>query len=252
MVSLSHLTKKFAETVAVSNLNLNLKSGEIFGFLGPNGAGKTTTLKLIAGLLRPTEGTIEVCGYNVQKEPERVKSLLGYVPDNPFIYEALSGREFLWFVGGLYRMEKREIEKRIAYYFEVFGINNWADASTEGYSHGMRQKIVLISALFHNPKVIIIDEPMVGLDPQSAHLVREIFKEERNKGKTIFLSTHTLSLAETICDRIGIINKGKLIALGMVEELRQLSEKRSKNLEELYFELTRYAISSHQILNSKS
>ena len=238
MIELLDVTKRFGETVAVSHLDLTVDSGELYGFIGPNGAGKTTTIKLITGLLRPTEGRVMVGGHDLESEPEQAKSLIGYIPDNPFLYPLLTGREFLQFVGRMYSLSGKEIEDRIESLLETFQIGDWVDLRTEEYSHGMRQKIVFSSAFIHNSKLIVIDEPMVGLDPRSAKLVKGVLREKVAEGATVFMSTHTLPIAEELCSKVGIINNGKLIAEGTIRELRRLSSSRSKTLEELYLELT--------------
>jgi len=244
MIEIVNVTKKFGRVVAVSDLSLKVEAGEFFGFLGPNGAGKTTTIKLLTGLLKPTSGRIFIGGIDITKEPEKAKQKIGYIPDNPYIYDKLSGREFLKFVGGLYGMSDREIDRRIDWLFDLFQVGSWGDERSESYSHGMKQKIVMASAFLHSPEVIIIDEPMVGLDPQSSRLVKDMLKLASRMGTTVFLSTHTLSIAEELCDRIGIVNQGKLVALGTLEELRRQAEERGvenvsgNSLEDLFLSLT--------------
>jgi ABC-2 type transport system ATP-binding protein len=238
MIELLNVSKAFGEKKAVDDLTLGVKSGEFFAFLGPNGAGKTTTIKMIAGLLRPEEGTVKICGHDISLEAEAAKMKTGYIPDAPYIYEKLTAREYLEFTGGLYRMPQDRIVKRIDWLFDLFGMNGWADTRCEEYSHGMRQKVVFCSALIHEPSVLVVDEPMVGLDPQSARLVKDLLKMYSSKGTTVFVSTHTLSVAEELCDRIGIINRGKLIALGTLEELKSRAEAEGENLESLFLRLT--------------
>ena len=238
MIKFENLRKVFGETVAVDNLNLEIKKGEFFGFLGQNGAGKTTTIKLMVGLLRPNNGNVYIDGLDVQQHPVEIKRKIGYVPDNPYIYEKLTGREFLRFVGGLYNMEESKQEERIDWLLDMFQLQNVADKRSEEYSHGMRQKIVMSSAILHEPEFIIVDEPMVGLDPQSARLLKDILRKLAKRGTTIFMSTHSLSVAEELCDRIGIIKEGNLIALGTLEELRKLAKSHHESLEELFLELT--------------
>ncbi len=239
ILRLDNLRKEFSNVVAVDNLSLDIPKGEFFCFLGPNGAGKTTTIKMITGLIQSTQGRILIDDIDIQKEPEKAKMLLGYVPDNPYLYEKLTAREFLHFVGGLFKMEREEIEKRTNWLLDMFGMSSVADQRVESYSHGMRQKIVMSSAILHKPKILIIDEPMVGLDPQSARLVKDIFRRlVDEKGTTIFMSTHTLSIAEELCDRIGIIQKGKLLALGTLEELHKQAETQHSSLEDLFLSLT--------------
>lgn len=239
MIKIENLTKKFGSHIAVDNLNLDIGSGEVFGFLGPNGAGKTTTIKIITGILKPTHGKIEIGGLDIQKQPEQAKNIIGYIPDNPYLYDRLTGREYLEFIGGLYRFEKELIDERSSVLFDFFDMNGWVDKKCEEYSHGMRQKLVFCAAFLHDPSVLIIDEPMVGLDPQSTHLVKDMLKQYALKGATIFVSTHILSIAEELCDRIGIINKGKLIGLGTISELKAKDAKDDVNLETLFLEMTR-------------
>ena len=241
MIQLAGVTKKYDDLVAVDDLTLEVARGEIFGFIGPNGAGKTTTIKMLAGLLRPSAGRIEIDGQDISSAPEETKRILGYIPDTPYLYEALSAREFLTFVGKIYGLSSKVIEDRMASLFTYFGMDGWAHIRAEEYSHGMRQKVVVSSALLHEPRVLVVDEPMVGLDPQSARKVKDLFKARTREGMTIFLSTHTLAVAEELCARIGVIHKGRLIACGTVEDLRKESGSRSRTLEEIYLELTEYS-----------
>lgn len=237
MIETINLTKRFGSKIAVHNLNLQVKKGELFGFLGPNAAGKTTTIKLLTGLLKPTSGSATVNGYDVHEEYIKAKSMLGYVPDIPYLYEKLTGREFLKFVSEIYGMNGRRSDNKIQEYIEFFDLKEYADLLIEEYSHGMRQKITLISALIHEPEVLIIDEPMVGLDPKTAKLVKDVFRGNIKKGVTIFISTHTLSLAEELCDRIGIIDNGNLVASGTIDEIRKTSGIEGR-LEEIFLKLT--------------
>jgi len=241
VIQLAGVTKKYDDLVAVDDLTLEVARGEIFGFIGPNGAGKTTTIKMLAGLLRPSAGRIEIDGQDISSAPEETKRILGYIPDTPYLYEALSAREFLTFVGKIYGLSSKVIEDRMASLFTYFGMDGWAHIRAEEYSHGMRQKVVVSSALLHEPRVLVVDEPMVGLDPQSARKVKDLFKARTREGMTIFLSTHTLAVAEELCARIGVIHKGRLIACGTVEDLRKESGSRSRTLEEIYLELTEYS-----------
>ncbi len=238
MLKIKNLIKKYGNLIAVNNLNLSINNGKIFGFIGPNGAGKTTTIKVIAGLLDFDEGIIEINNYNIKTQSNMTKKIIGYIPDTPFMYNKLTGREFLYFIGKIYKMENKSIEYEIEKYSEILEFKNYMDIKTEEYSHGMKQRIIIASAFLHNPKLVLIDEPMVGLDPKSANTVKNLFIEyaKNNKG-TIFVSTHTLSLAEEICDEIGIMNKGKLIYSGGIDNLREKLKK--KNLEELFLEITK-------------
>ena len=225
MIRATSLAKNFGSLRAVDGIDLEIAQGEFFAFLGPNAAGKTTTIKMLTGLLRPTEGTVEIGGFDIQKEPERAKSQLAYVPDFPFLYDKLTSIEFMQFVGDLYAMDRRVIEEQRDALFDRFHLNDYTHELTENLSHGTRQRLVIASALLHDPSVLIIDEPMVGLDPMHARIVKEEFKARAQAGMTIFLSTHQLSVAEEVADRIAIIHRGKIIALGDVEDLRtQASE----------------------------
>jgi ABC-2 type transport system ATP-binding protein len=237
MIHTQNLTKRFQEVTAVENLNLSIRTGEIFAFLGPNGAGKTTTIKLLAGLLRPTSGSAIVGGYDIQRAPVEAKRMIGYIPDQPYLYEKLSGRDFFHFVGDLFEISPQLQEERRKYFFTLFGLEDVADKLIESYSHGMRQKLVISAALMHEPRVIMVDEPMVGLDPQSIRLVKNLFRNVTRNGATVFLSTHTLALAEEIAHRIGVIHRGELLFIGMIDEM-QAAVKRGGNLEELFLELT--------------
>lgn len=238
MIRTENLTKYFGSTCAVDNLNLDIKEGEIYCFLGPNAAGKTTTIKLLTGLLRPTKGRIFIGGYDIGKDYLSAKKLIGYIPDFPYLYEKLSGLEFMEFMGGLFKIEQDKGRRLIQDYLERFRIWEFRDHLIEDYSHGMRQKLVFAACFLHAPKVIIVDEPMVGLDPYSAKLIKQILIEKAKKEKiTVFLSTHTLSLAEEIADRLGIIDKGRLIAEGT---LAQISEGAGimGRLEEVFLRIT--------------
>ncbi len=237
-IQLSQAVKKFGDKVAVDGLSISVAPGEIFGLLGPNGAGKTTSLKMLAGLMKPDQGSASICGVDIHREPENAKMQLGYIPDDPFIYELLTGREFLRLVAHIYKIPNEDIEPQINRLAGEFDAVAWLDQRTEGYSHGMRQKVVIAAAMLHDPLVYLIDEPMVGLDPASMITVRNIFKREAAKGKALLISTHVLSLAEAVCHRIGIIAQGRLVALGTLDELRELSQKKHQGLEDLYLEFT--------------
>jgi len=237
MIQTVNLTKNFGSKVAVNNLNLHVKKGELFGFLGPNAAGKTTTIKLLTGFLKPTRGSAFIAGYDVQKDYITVKGLLSYIPDAPYLYERLTAMEFLRFVSEIYLLDDHEAEEKRESILEFFDLKEYSDILIEEYSHGMRQKLVIIATLIHNPQLIIVDEPMVGLDPKTVKLVKGMLKQSSRDGRTIFMSTHTLSLAEEICDRIGIIDKGNLIAIGTMDELRKKSGIDGR-LEEIFLKLT--------------
>lgn len=237
MIRISNLCKKFQDVTAVKDLNLEVKKGELFTFIGPNAAGKTTTIKLMTGLLKPTYGKIFIKGYDIQKEYGKAKKLISYVPDFPYLYEKLSAIEFLQFIGKLYGMPKNEINKSIHKYLRLFELEGCTNYLIQDFSHGMRQKLTFIACLLHNPEVIIIDEPFVGLDPKSAKLVKNLLKQKTKQGVCIFMSTHTLSVAEELSDRIGVIDKGKLIACGTFQKLIKISGISGK-LEEVFLKLT--------------
>ncbi len=237
MIRLSRLTKKYGSFTAVDSIDLHVPAGELFGFVGPNGAGKTTTLRMIAGILKPTAGTVEIAGIDIAKDPIAAKAKLGFIPDRPFIYEKLTGAEFLRFVAGLYGEEGREVEHRARELMALFDLEEWRDELVESYSHGMRQKLIVSSAFVHRPAVIVVDEPHVGLDPKSIKILRELFKEYVRRGHTILMSTHTLDAAEALCDRIAIIAGGKIVACGTMDELRAGAENKG-GLEEIFMRLT--------------
>lgn len=222
---------------AVDNLNLEVKPGEIFGFLGPNGAGKTTTIKMITGLLNPDKGNIIVNGYNIQKDPLKAKMELGFVPDHPDVYEKLTGIQYLNFMGDVYGVDPDTRKRRIEGFLAYFKLKDALPDLVQSYSHGMRQKLVIMGALLHNPSVWILDEPLVGLDPKSAYNLKKMMREHCNNGNTVFFSTHVMEIAEKICDKIGIIHQGRLIALGNVAELKS-KFKKEKSLENIFLELT--------------
>ncbi len=239
MIELINVTKKFGTFTAVADLTLTVKAGEFFGFLGPNGAGKTTTIKMITGLFAPTSGSVRVNGIDVQAEPIEAKKRLAYIPDQPFLYDKLSGREFLYFVGGLYRVDKTVMQERIKEIIDQFEIGSWVDRRTEDYSQGMRQRISIAAALVHRPKTIVIDEPMVGLDPRSAKIVRDTLRTQVRGGTTILMSTHSLPVAEELCDRIGIINDGKLVFCDTQEQLQADKAKYDGKFESVFLEVTK-------------
>jgi len=232
------LAKRYGRFTAVHPMDLHVRPGELFGFLGPNGAGKTTTIRMIAGVLRPSEGTVIVAGHDIVRDPRRAKSSIGYIPDRPFLYEKLTGAEFLRFVGGLWRKDGEELEHRIDELLELFDLAEWKHSLVESYSHGMRQKLLISAALVHNPDVIVVDEPMVGLDPRGARLIKELLRAFVARGGTVFLSTHTLEVAEALCDRIAIIQGGRIRALGTMNELRAEAAAGSAGLEDIFLKLT--------------
>jgi len=239
MIVLEKLTKRFGSFAAVDDLSLVVPQGEFFGFLGPNGAGKTTTIKMMTGLFTPTTGSIVVNGFDVQKQALEAKTSVGYIPDQPFLYDKLTGREFLYYIGGLFNMPKNLIRDRSKELIDHFEIGDWVDKRTEEYSQGMRQRITITAAFLHDPKTIIIDEPMVGLDPRSARIVKDSLKQKSQQGVTIFMSTHSLEMVEELCDRIGIIKGGKLIFIDSRENLHQHKSKYDGKLESVFLELTK-------------
>jgi ABC-2 type transport system ATP-binding protein len=238
MIELIDLTKRYNDFQAVNSLNLVIEKGEIFGFIGPNGAGKTTTINMMAGVLAPTSGAVMICGINIQDHPKKAKSKIGYIPDRPYLYEKLTGIEFLKFIGDLYGVDEGTYLNRSREKLQLFSLSEWADDLIESYSHGMKQRLVMASALLHDPEVIIIDEPMVGLDPLVINMVKSLFQDLAKKGVTIFISTHTLKVAEDICDRIGIIHKGTLVATGTSEDLKRNIKDKDADLEEIFIKLT--------------
>lgn len=237
LIQTQNLVKRYGDKVAVNDVSFLVRGGEIFGFLGPNGAGKTTTIKMIVGLLQPTSGNVRVAGYDVQTQPLQAKTACGYVPDTPNLYPKLSGRELLRFVGDLYEMDRQQNERRMEELLRLFDLEEAGDDTIDSYSHGMQQKTALAAALVHDPKVLVLDEPTVGLDPRSARLIKDMLRQIANRGAAVFLSTHILEIAERMCDRIGIINKGELIAVGSMDELRSIG-KGETSLEDIFLSLT--------------
>ena len=237
VIELVHLVKKFGDLVAVNDVTLTIPRGEFFAVLGPNAAGKTTTLKILAGLMKPTSGNARVCGFDVQTQPLEARRRLAYVPDFPFLYEKLTAREFFRFIGQLFQMDDARIAASAQELIARFHLGEFANLPLESLSHGTRQRVAIVSALLHSPEVFVIDEPMVGLDPQHARVVKDVLKERSLAGMTVLVSTHQLSIAEEMADRIGIINNGKLIAIGNRDELRKQSGS-SGQLEEIFLSLT--------------
>ena len=236
MIELINLTKNYGRLTAVNKINLKVSPGVIFGFLGPNGAGKTTTIKMMAGLLQPTDGTILIGGHDIRTEPLKAKSMTGFIPDRPFLYEKLTATEFMLFVARLFEMD--DSHNRISELLELFGLPDWKNELVENFSHGMKQRLVMASALLHHPRVLVVDEPMVGLDPRGARLVKDIFKGLASRGVTIFMSTHTLEIVEQMCTRVAIINKGDIIAEGSVEDLGRMARMPESHLEPIFLRLT--------------
>jgi ABC-2 type transport system ATP-binding protein len=238
MIRLENLTKRFQQVTAVDDVSVRVAPGEIYGFLGPNGAGKTTTIKMLAGIMRPTSGRIFIDGLDLQKHPIEVKGRVGFIPDRPFLYEKLTGLEFMSFMANLYGFNGDGREQRIRQFLELFELTEWGSELVGSYSHGMKQRLIMSSALLHEPRVFIVDEPLVGLDPKGARLIKRIFSKLKNSGLTVFISTHTLGIAEELCDRIGIIQKGKLVAEGTVAELKELAGQENSHLESIFLHLT--------------
>ena len=238
MIEILDLTKKYGDFTAVDGLSLSVGRGEIFGFLGPNGAGKTTTIRILAGLSLPTSGTASIGGIDVVKDALRAKRLTGYVPDRPYLYEKLTGRELLQFVANLYSKEWRDCEARALDLLRYFELADWTDARIENLSHGMKQKLVIVSALIHDPEVLIIDEPMVGLDALAQRQVKLLMRRLADEKKTVFLTTHTLSVAEAVCDRIAILSRGRIVASGRTMELKEAAGRPGSPLEDVFLELT--------------
>jgi ABC-2 type transport system ATP-binding protein len=236
MIEINKLNKKYGDLIAVSELDLKVESGEIFVFLGSNGAGKTTTIKMLTGLLLPTSGSAEIDGFDVVKSPIEVKKITGYLPDEPFLYNKLTGREFLQFIADMRGIQKKR--DRIDKFLELFELKGSADELIEGYSLGMKKKIAIGAALLHDPKVLFLDEPTGGLDPKSAKTMKDLLLDIRQRGTTVFMTTHILEIAERMCDRVGIIDHGKLIRVGTMDELRQEAQNGSGSLEDIFLELT--------------
>ncbi len=239
MIDFEHVSKSYNNGAikAVDDLTLTVQSGEIFGFLGPNGAGKTTTIKMIVGLLSADQGTITVDGLDVRKDALRVKGITTYVPDYPSVYERLTGLEYLNFIGDVYGVPRAQRLERIGKWLELFELQSAVTNPIQSYSHGMKQKIVLTAALLPAPHVMVLDEPLVGLDPRAAHALKDLMREHCDSGRTLFFSTHIMEVAERLCDRVGIINKGRLVACGTLEELRR-ADRGHESLESIFLQLT--------------
>jgi ABC-2 type transport system ATP-binding protein len=239
MIRLVNVTKRFGSLTAVDNVKVEVSAGEFYGFLGPNGAGKTTTIKMITGLYAPTAGEIFINGVEIQRNPTEAKRVIGYIPDQPYVYDKLTGREYLFYSGGLYKIPKDLLRARIDELIGRFQLEAWIHRRCEEYSQGMRQRVVIASALVHNPKVIVIDEPMIGLDPHSAHIVKEILREKAREGAAVFMSTHSLPVAEELCDRVGIIKDGKIIFDDAMSALQSLKHRHDGKFESVFLELTK-------------
>ena len=238
MIAIHDLFKRYGQFIAVDGVTLDVQPGEIHGFLGPNGAGKTTTLRMIAGLLKPTAGRVTVNGHDMAHQPEQAKGSLGFIPDRPFIYEKLTAGEFLRFHGGLYGMEGNGLGDRVREMLELFELGRWENELVESFSHGMKQRVVMCAAFLHRPRAVIVDEPMVGLDPRGARLIKDVFRRMSERGVALLMSTHTLEVAGEMCDRISIILKGRIIASGTVPEIRAMGDRHDDQLTSVFLKLT--------------
>jgi ABC-2 type transport system ATP-binding protein len=238
MIQLEGLVKRYGGFTAVDGVTLDVPAGQIHGFLGPNGAGKTTTIRVIAGLLKPTAGSVRINGFDLSTHPEQAKAALGFIPDRPFIYEKLTASEFLRFHGGLYGMDGAGIAPRMAEVLDLFELTKWEGELVESFSHGMKQRLVMCAAFLHRPRAVVVDEPMVGLDPRGARLIKQVFRAMSQRGVAILMSTHTLEVAEEMCDRISIIQHGRIIARGSVEELHELAGSDDPKLTPVFLKLT--------------
>lgn len=249
VLEISNLSKKFGEFHAVDGVNLSVGQGEIFGFLGPNGAGKTTTIKMLAGLLKPDAGSVVINGTDISKEPETCKQQTGYIPDRPYLYEKLTGIEFLQFVRSLYQVSDEQFDENVGRLLDLFDLTEWQNHLIESYSHGMRQKLIVTAAFLLDPPLIIVDEPMVGLDPKSARIVKELFKDYAKRGGCVFLSTHSLEVAEELCDNIAIIMHGKILTSGTLGSLRTEAQAGESSLEDIFLQLTG-AYELHEVIKA--
>ena len=238
MITLKNLTKKFGRTLAVDGINLSVARGEIFGFIGPNGAGKTTTIRIMGGILAPTEGAVIIDGVDMAREPEKAKRKIGFIPDRPFLYEKLTGMEFMRFSADLYGVKDGIFREKAEALLKMFSLTDWAYGLVESYSHGMKQRLIIAAALLHDPTVIIVDEPMVGLDPIGIRMVKELLRSKAREGTAVFMSTHSLGVAEDICDRIGVIHRGAMIATGTTNDLRRTAGVGEADLEAVFLKLT--------------
>lgn len=238
MIVIDHLLKQYDDYTAVNDISLEIKAGEIFGFLGPNGAGKTSTIKMIMGLMKPTSGTIAVDGHDIQKDPVAAKKVLGYVPDRPILYEKLTAWEYMKFIAGIYGVDDKDLQEKGMKYLKIFELGEWINELVENFSHGMKQRLNLSSVFMRDPKVLILDEPLIGLDPRGARLLKEMLHTSRSNGMCIFMSTHILEIAEQMCDRLAIIHKGNIISTGTSGDLRQQAQSPDSGLEQIFLRLT--------------
>ena len=245
MIEFDHVSRTYGPKTAVADLTLAIPRGELFALLGPNGAGKTTTIRMLVGLLHPSRGSVRVCGHDLMKDPRSAHLHLGYVPDEPTLYDKLTGREFLWFIADMFGMPRHVATERIAAEIDHFELGEFADDLAESYSLGMKQRLVFAASLLHSPDVLVLDEPMVGLDPRSVRIVKDLLAARTREGMTVFMSTHTLAMAEEMADRVGIMVRGQLRFLGSVAELREQMALETTSLEQLYLELTNSRGSRH-------
>ena len=241
MIKVKAVEKRYGSFQALKPIDLHVRKGEVFGFLGPNGAGKTTLIRMLAGVMPPTTGTVEIGGFSMASDAIAAKRIVGYIPDRPYLYEKLTAREMLRFIGGIYGVTSEEIEGRGEELLTEFGLSQVGDQLVEGFSHGMKQRLTFCAALLHRPQLVIVDEPMVGLDPAAIIMVKDLFQRLARKGVTVFMSTHTLVIAEDICERIGVINKGHLIACGTTADLRRQANAADAALERVFLNLTNIA-----------
>ncbi len=239
MITLRDVTKRYNQIIAVNRLSLHVPAGTIFGFIGPNGAGKTTTIKMLGGLIAPDSGSVHIKGISMKEEPVAAKKIIGFIPDRPYLYEKLTGMEFLKFIADLYNADPTAFRNKAEAMLERFSLLDWKDELIEAYSHGMRQRLIMTAAILHDPEIIIVDEPMVGLDPAGIRMVRQLFQELADAGISFFISTHTLSIAQELCHKIGVIQHGKLIATGTLNDLQIQSGATSGDLESVFLKLTR-------------
>jgi len=238
MIQLSGVSKRYGSHTAVADLDLCVPAGEVFGFIGPNGAGKTTTIKMLGGILAPTRGHVEIAGFDMARQPVEAKRRIGFIPDRPYLYEKLTAKEFMRFTADVYRLREAVFMDRAMPLLEQFALGDWADELIESFSHGMKQRLIMCAALLHDPEVIVVDEPMVGLDPVAIRMVKSLFRDLAGRGVAVFMSTHTLAVAQDICDRIGIIHRGRLIAEGTVDDLQRVAGVAAADLEAVFLNLT--------------
>ncbi len=238
IIEFENIVKKYGDFSALKGINLNISKGELFGFLGPNGAGKTTLIRILTGIIKQTSGKVSISGFDLNLQPEKAKSLLGFVPDRPYLYEKLTPLEYFEFMGGLYNVPENTIQEKGKEMLELFSLWERRNELIESFSHGMKQKVAMSAATLHDPDVFVVDEPTVGLDPKSVRLAKNFFKELTNRGKTVFLTTHTLSVAQDLCDRIAIIRQGEIVALGNMSELQEKAKLPGNDLESVFLKIT--------------